>query len=364
MSSDSLPPAFRTEDRPLAPILRFEQPADVFEALFQSIQGGEKHLRPPLELTPDSPFLRFIEIGYALRDCLEDKLRREYLLQRLRPHLGVIIGTLPASIQPHGMLPRTAPPQDFRRLEDILDDEVRAWLIEDGGMIYGELQRYELDNYFDAIASAIRPGGVMVDLGSGLGKVVMSAALAFPFQRCIGVEFLGYRHRMALERRGNLLALAKQALAALPAPLAPEAPLQLPFGWTATGRHLVDLDARIAFIESDMFKVDVRGASLVFLYCTCFGPLMDSIAEKLARELPEGALVSTTTYVLKHPAFKLLSYFPSGSVAWTNVMLYQRTGPLESLPPAETHHGYEPDAAAWEARVRLDFEAMDARNTE
>jgi hypothetical protein len=361
MSSDT--PAFRTEERPLNLVLRFEQPADVFEALFQSIQGGEKHVRPPLELTPHSPFLRFIEIGYALRDCLEDKLRREYLLQRLRPHLGVIIGTLPTSILPHGMLPRTAPPQPFRQLEDISDDEVRAWLIEDGGLIYGELQRYELDNYFDAIASALKPGGVMVDLGSGLGKVVMSAALAFPFQRCIGVELLGYRHRLALERRAHLLVLARQALGALPAPLTPETPLQLPFGGTASGRHLLDLDARIAFIESDMFKVDVRGASLVFLYSTCFGPLMETIAEKLARELPEGALVSTTTYPLKHPAFKLLSYFPAGTVAWTNVMLYQRTGPLETLPPAEAGYAYEPDAAAWESRVRQDFELMDARNT-
>src|SRR4051812_30345668 len=121
MSSET----FRTEEQPLKPVLRFEQPADVFEALFQSIQGGEKHVRPPLELTAHSPFLRFIEIGYALRDCLEDKLRREYLLQRLRPHLGVIIGTLPTSILPHGMLPRTAPPQPFRRLEDISDDELR-----------------------------------------------------------------------------------------------------------------------------------------------------------------------------------------------------------------------------------------------
>ena len=361
MASDSSQPIFRTADQTPPPVERFEHAADVFEALFQSIQGGEKHVRPLLELTPHSPFLRFIEIGYALRDCLEDKLRREYLLQRLRPHAGVIIGTLPASVLPHGMLPRTAALPGFRSLENISDEELRAWLIEDGGLIYGELQRYELDNYFDAIAAAIRPGGVMVDLGSGLGKVVMSAALAFPFQRCIGVEFLGYRHRMALERRAKLLALANQALSALPVSLLPDTPLQLPFGWTATGKHLLDLDARIAFIESDLFKVDVRGASLVFLYSTCFGPLMDAIAAKLARELPEGALVSTTTYALKHPAFRLLSYFPAGTVAWTNVMLYQRIGPQESMTP-DSLQVHEPDVAAWEARVRLDFDAMDTRS--
>lgn len=351
----------RTGDRPTQPVASFQQTGDVFEALFQSIQGGEKHARPPLELVPDSPFLKFMEVGYALRACLEDRSRRDYLLQRLRPHVSVIVGTLPAGILPHGMLPRTAAPAGFRSLEQIGDAEVRAWLIEDAGLIYGELQRYELENYFDVIAPLISPGGVMVDLGSGLGKVVMSAALAFPFQRCIGVELLGYRHRLAVQRLQTMLGLARQGLASLPAPLLPDAPLQLPFGAQASGRHLLELESRIAFIEADMFKVDVRGASLVFLYSTCFGPLMDALGDKLAREMQEGALVSTTTYPLKHPAFKLLHYFPAGTVAWTNVMLYQRTGPLQSSPLAETGGAYEPDPAAWEERARQDMAALDGK---
>lgn len=349
----------RTEDRPVRPVTSFQHPDDVFEALFQSIQGGEKHVRPPIVLAPDSPFLQFIEVGYALRACLEDRSRRDYLIERLRPHLSAIIGTLPASLLPHGMLPRTAPPPGFRPLEQISDAEVRAWLAEDGSLIYGEFQRYELDNYFEAIAPLIPPGGVMVDLGSGLGKVVMSAALAFPFQRCIGVELMGYRHAMAVERLRALLALAGQGLAALPSPLTPYAPLQLPFGGAARGSHLLDLASRIAFIEADMFKVDVRGASLVFMYSTCFGPLMDALGDKLAREMREGALVSTTTYALKHPAFRLLHYFPAGSVAWTSVMLYQRVGPLTTLAPATAQAAYEPDPVAWEERVRLDLAALD-----
>lgn len=352
-------PAFRTHETAAQPVAGFRHPGDLFEALFQSIQGGEKHVRPPLELTPGSPFLPFIEIGYALRACVEDKSRRDYLLQRLLPHRGAIIGTLPASLLPHGMLARTAPPPDFRPLEQIGDAELRAWLVEDGGLIYGELQRFELENYFDAIATLIRPGGVMVDLGSGLGKVVMSAALAFPFQRCIGVELMGYRHALAVRRLDALLELARQGLAALPTPLTPDTPLQLPFGGEASGRHLLDLASRIAFIEADLFKVDVRGASLVFMYSTCFGPLMDAIGEKLAREMQEGALVSTTTYPLNHPAFKLLCKFPAGTVAWTSVMLYQRTGALQALSPAEPSVTYEPDPAEWEERVRQQFAALD-----
>jgi hypothetical protein len=361
MNSQTMPPVFRTEDQPVAQVASFNHPADIFEALFQSIQGGEKHVRPLLELVPDSHFLGFIEVGYALRACLEDTSRRDELLRRLRPHLGVMIGTLPASIQPHGMLPKQPAPPGFRDLRQISDDEVRAWLVEDGALIYGELARYELDNLFDAIAPAIRPGGVMVDLGSGLGKVVMSAALAFPFRRCIGVECLGYRHRMAMQRLHNLLALAERGLAHLPNPLTADTPLTPPFGEATTGAHLLDLASRIAFVESDMFKVDVRDASLVFLYSTCFGAQMDALADKLARELREGALVVTTTYAPSHPAFTLLHYFPAGTVAWTNVMLYQRTGSLESLAPADLTHPHQPDAAEWEARARQDIAAMDAR---
>jgi hypothetical protein len=361
MNSKTMPPVFRTEDRPVTSVASFNQPADIFEALFQSIQGGEKHVRPLLELVPDSHFLGFIEVGYALRACLEDKSRRDYLVERLRPHLDVMIGTLPATILPHGMLPKQPAPPGFRELQDIPDHDVRDWLIQDGCLVYGELARFELDNFFEAIAPAIRPGGVMVDLGSGLGKVVMSTALAFPFQRCIGVECLGYRHRMALQRLHNLLALADRGLAHLPTPLTPGAPLTLPFGEATTGSHLLGLASRIAFVEGDMFEVDVREASLVFLYSTCFGPFMDAIAGKLARELQEGALVGTTTYALKHPAFTLLHYFPAGTVAWTNMMLYKRTGPLESLTPSDITPPHQPDAAQWEARLREDFAAMDAR---
>jgi len=358
MNSTTLQPIFRTENRPTTAVQRFRQPADIFEALFQSIQGGETHARPTLELTPDSPFLPFLEIGYALRACLEKSARHDYLLQRLRPHLSVMIGSLPASILPMGMLPKLAPLPGFRRLEDIGDDEIHDWLIQEGGLIYGEMQRFELENYFDAVKPFLPPGGVMVDLGSGLGKVVMTAALTLPFIRCVGVELLNYRHRLAQERLVRLLTLARQGVDALPERLTLDTPLKLPSGVMTTGQHLLELGARIAFIENDMFKVDVRGASLVFLYSTCFGPLMDAISDKLARELPEGALVSTTTYPIKHPAFRLLQTYAPGTLSWTSVMIYQRVGPQMAQPASEARYLHQPDIDAWEARVREELAAM------
>jgi hypothetical protein len=357
MNSTTLQPTFRTENRPTQPVQCFRQPADIFEALLQSIQGGETHARPTLELTPDSPFLPFLEIGYALRACVERPDRHDYLIERLRPHLSVMIGTLPASILPMGMLPKLAPLPGFRTLEQISDQEIHAWLIQEGGLIYGEMQRFELENYFDAVQPFLPPGGVMVDLGSGLGKVVMTAALTLPFTRCVGIELMNYRHRLAQERLVKLLTLARQGLEALPQPLTLDTPLLLPSGRQASGRHLLELGARIAFIESDMFKVDVRGASLVFLYSTCFGPLMDALSNKLARELPEGALVTTTTYPIKHPAFRLLESFAPGTLSWTSVMIYQRIGPQMTEPASEARYLHQPDVTAWEARARADLAA-------
>lgn len=346
---------FRTANPPAAPVQRFRRPADIFEALLQSIQGGEAHARPTLELTPDSPFLTFLEIGYALRACMEKPARHDYLLQRLRPHLSLLVGTLPASILPMGMLPKLAPLPGFRQLEDVTDDELRQWLIQESGLIYGEMQRFELENYFDAVCPYLAPGGIMVDLGSGLGKVVMTAALSLPFSRCIGVELMTYRHRLAQERLVRLLTLARQGLEALPEPLKPDAALPLPSGVTATGRHLLELGARITFIENDMFKLDLRGASLVFIYSTCFGPLMDELSNKLARELAEGAVVSTTTYPIRHPAFRLLASHAPGTLSWTSVMIYQRVGPPMLTPASEARYLHQPDAEAWEARARAEL---------
>ncbi len=349
---------FRTENRPVEPVQRFRRPADVIEALLQSIQGGENHARSTLELVPGSPFLSFLEIGYALRNCLEKPAKHDYLLQRLRPHLSVMVGTLPASILPMGMLPKLAPLPGFRPLEDIAEDEIHHWLIQEGGLIYGEMQRFELENYFDAVRPYLPPGGLMVDLGSGLGKVVMTAALTLPFTRCIGVELLNYRHRLAQERLVRVLTLARQGLAALPETLTLETPLTLPSGVSANGRHLLDLGARIAFIENDMFKVDVRGASLVFLYSTCFGPLMDALSNKLASELSEGAVVTTTTYPIRHPAFELLATHAPGTLSWTSVMIYRRVGPPITTAACETRYLHQPDADAWEARARAELLAM------
>ena len=192
----------------------------------------------------------------------------------------------------------------------------------------------------------------------------MSAAISLPLARCIGVEILGYRHRMATDRLNKMLAVADGGLASLPVALRSDDPLCLPDGAVTQGKHLLDIGSRIEFVEQDMFAVDVSDADLVFVYSTCFGSLMPRIAHKLARELREHAVVSTFTYQISHPAFRQIGHFPGGSVAWTDAFLYEFIPIEEALSPPDAAASPESDTDSWESCVRQEFEAIDARRRE
>lgn len=346
------------------PVQAFSHPEDILVAMLQSVQDGAVHPRPPLQPVAGTALLRFIEIGLALRACVRDPARRDYLVRRLLPHRSLIVGPLPVNLQARGMLPDMAPAEQaahgFRALEEISDDDLRDWVIADCGMIYGELERHELDNYFDVVAPHLAPGGVMFDLGSGLGKVVMSAAISLPFERCVGVELLPYRHRIAIRRRQQLLELAAQGLRELPRPLREGDTLRLPGGRSAQASHLLALAGRIALREADMFDADLRQASLVFLYSTCFGPLMGALADKLAREVPQDCLVTTTTYPLQHPAFQLVENFAPDSAAWTSLFVYRRVGRPGPCAPSAPPSLHVPDADEWSASVHALLASMEA----
>lgn len=300
-----------------------------YSAMRQAITNGEQHVRPMLD---DAQFAQYVETGLAVREAFRTPALREDFIARLKPHRRLIIGNVPAGIQQHGMLPPRAP---ARHLADIPDAELAQWVVDDGRLIYGEFTQQELDNYFAAMAPLLPAQGHFIDLGSGLGKVVMHAALALPGMRCTGVELLGYRHRMAQARLAEMLA-------------------------AGTPEDAAQVGARVRLLQQDMFAADVSDASLVFIYSTCFAPLMDRLGDKLARELPLGALVSTTTFPLLHPGFELVQQFAPPGVAWTTVFLYRRRGAFDTLPPATASYIYEGDGAAWEAAVRAAFAAYDA----
>jgi hypothetical protein len=299
----------------------------------QAISSGTQHLRP---VQDDALSARYVDIGLAVRDAFRTPALRETFIARLKPHRRLIAGSVPAGIQQHGMLPERAA---TCRLADVSDADLAQWLVDDGRLIYGEFSQQELDNYFNEMAPYLPPKGHFIDLGSGLGKVVMSAALAFPGLRCTGVELLTYRHEMAQVRLAEMLAAG-----------------------AAENRNVAAAVARrIRLLRQDMFEADVSDASLVYVYSTCFAPLMDRLTDKLARELQPGALVTTVTFPMQHPAFELVKQFSPPTVAWTTVYLYRRRSALDPLPPSPPKYLYEQDEAAWEYAVRAAFAGYDAK---
>jgi len=332
--------------------------------MLQSLEGGQFHVRERMAGSAQLPYEDFVQIGLALRACYLNSSRHDELIEVLKPHADVVIGTLPPGIQSHGLLPS---PEEAAALQlapkaltEFSEAQIRQWIVDDGSLVYGELSKEELERYFEALSPLLVPGAKFVDLGSGLGKVVMSAALHFPFEHCKGVEILPYRHRMASERFGSLLKVGQEGFASLMAqskPLNPSESIALPWGNELKALHLLTLPSRIAFEQADMFDCDVSQANLVFIYSTCFGAFMGKIAHKLACEMPDASLVSTTTYALKHPAFKLIKHFPAKTMAWTDVFVYiklptdqgsEKWPALEEIQAA----GHLVDSQEWEVKAR------------
>ena len=85
-------------------------------------------------------------------------------------------------------------------LKEISEEDLRQWIIDDGSLVYGELSSDELEAYFEAVNELGGDRSSFVDLGSGLGKVVMTAAVSTSFDSYTGVELVPYRHRLAQEQ--------------------------------------------------------------------------------------------------------------------------------------------------------------------
>jgi hypothetical protein len=176
---------------------------------------------------------------------------------------------------------------------------------------------------------------------------------------------------MATERFGKLLQVGQEGFASLMAqskPLNPSESIALPWGNELKALHLLTLPNRIAFEQADMFDCDVSQANLVFIYSTCFGAFMGKIAHKLAHELPDAALVSTTTYALNHPAFQLIKHFPAKTMAWTDVFVYIKlptTEGSEKWPVPEeiqaAGHSLDPQGARDAGLAQSNIKLLDVR---
>jgi len=326
----------------------------ILDTLLQSIEGGQFHLREKINDNNNLAYVDFLSIGLALKECFINPEKHKELIERLKPNVDVIIGVLPPGIQSHGLIPMTeelvCPNLKALNLNEVSDEKLRRWIVDDASLIYGELGSEELRNYFSELSPYVQKDGRFLDLGSGLGKVVMTASLYFPFASCSGIEIVPYRHRMALERVESLNKLINDIFSNLRKTVKPDD--HIPTSWSSEMRvsHLLDLPKRLGFQLGDMFSCDVSNADLIFIYSTCIGSLIHDLAHKLANEAPEGCLVSTTTFKMDHPGLTLIKFFPAKTVAWTDVFVYKRigTGPWLKMPrPSEL----KPNLEEWEEKA-------------
>ncbi|MDH5447838.1 MAG: class I SAM-dependent methyltransferase [Candidatus Bathyarchaeota archaeon] len=104
----------------------------------------------------------------------------------------------------------------------------------------------------------LRPGETFYDLGSGDGRTVIMAAQEFG-ARAVGVEL-----------REDL---AKKALATI---------------------HEFGIQDRVTIVQSDMFKINLSPANVVFLYLTTSAN--DKVKPKLEKELKPGTRIVSHDY--------------------------------------------------------------------
>tara|TARA_B110000977_G_scaffold103553_1_gene135130 strand:- start:6514 stop:7149 length:636 start_codon:yes stop_codon:yes gene_type:complete len=130
------------------------------------------------------------------------------------------------------------------------------------GYFYGELSWL---GSFELIGLAKpKDGDVFVDMGSGLGKMVLSTAMTRRFKECRGVEIIPELHQKASDAVTRLRdAVGDDAFRLLP-------PIKLECG--------------------DMLAADVFDADIIYCFATCFSPeIMDALEAKLGAEMKPGA---------------------------------------------------------------------------
>lgn len=138
---------------------------------------------------------------------------------------------------------------------------------------YGELMPAAVE----ALCRHLRlgPDDAFYDLGSGLGKVVLQLAMQAPLRRCIGIELVGARHRVA---RRMLEQVRAQGL----------------------------LCAReCGFRHGDMMRARIGDATVVYTCSTAFSTeLMHALAARLSR-LPSGVRWVSTQDLDEDPWWRL-----------------------------------------------------------
>lgn len=142
--------------------------------------------------------------------------------------------------------------------------------------LYGEVDFY----HFAALLSLVQPKieDVFVDLGSGVGKACLTAALAFDIKYCLGIEIVPKLHEQAL---------------------------------AVYEKCPVDLQNKLIFICGDYLKQQLSDASIVFINATAlFGEEWSMVEKHLIEQLSTNTRLLVSSKTLPSKYFKHLALKP------------------------------------------------------
>lgn len=177
--------------------------------------------------------------------------------------------------------------------------ERKKLLLSSTEYVYGEI----IPETFQTILEQahVLENELFYDLGSGVGKAVLWAALSFPFKKAIGIEWLEELHRTS-----------KKVLKKYQEQIRPSLPLE-------------KQNQEVDFIQGDFFDVDLSDADVLFTHSTCFtDDTMNRLVQRLT-SLKPGARIITATKHITSPAFELIhSKFYRMGWGEANIYIYKR----------------------------------------
>ena len=165
--------------------------------------------------------------------------------------------------------------------------------------VYGEAELDSMVKIFDVVSP--KKGEVFYDMGSGVGKQVISAALLFDFSAVKGIDIMQDLYKTSID-----------VLSRFNEEFAPKLP---------PSKVLPEIE----FILGDFLKYDISDADVIFSCSTCFDDeMMESIAEKVEK-LKTGSRVITLTKSLPSNEFEEIHHcFYPMSWGTSQVFIYKK----------------------------------------
>jgi hypothetical protein len=139
-------------------------------------------------------------------------------------------------------------------------------------------------------------GGKLVDIGSGLGRILYASLLIHDFESCVGIEILS-----------DLCDISKKTIKQ----------------WDKLKKVCSSRkqDCHVKFLCGDATVIEWSDADLVFIHPTCFDDILLKKMVDIAEQMVAGSFFVSVSKMITSDYFFLIDGF-SGDVSWGKAMIY------------------------------------------